>query len=43
MREVIYQGYLIIYQITPNLDIEIITIAHGREDLFNDVNKDWIL
>lgn len=43
IREVIYQGYRIIYQITPDQDVEIITVAHGREDLFNHLNKDWIL
>ena len=24
-------------------NVEIITVAHGREDLFNNLNKDWIL
>jgi plasmid stabilization system protein ParE len=43
LREVIYQGYRIIYQLTPNFDVEIVTVAHGREDLYNNINKDWIL
>ena len=43
LREVIYQGYRIIYRLTSDQNIEIITVAHGREDLFNNLNKDWIL
>ena len=43
LREVIYQGYRIIYRLTPDQNAEIITVAHGREDLFNNINKDWIL
>lgn len=43
LREVIYQGYRIIYRLTPELDVEIVTVAHGREDLFNNLNKDWVL
>ena len=43
LREVIYQGYRIIYRLTPDKNVEIITVAHGREDLFNNLNKDWIL
>ena len=43
LREVIYQGYRIIYRLTPEQDAEIITVAHGREDLINNLNKDWIL
>ena len=43
LREVIYQGYRIIYRLTPDKNAEIITVAHGREDLFNNLNKDWIL
>lgn len=43
LREVIYQGYRIIYRLTPTQDAEIITVAHGREDLVNNINKDWIL
>jgi toxin ParE1/3/4 len=43
LREVIYQGYRIIYRLTPDQNVEIITVAHGREDLFNNLNRDWIL
>jgi plasmid stabilization system protein ParE len=43
LREVIYQGYRIIYRLTPDQDVEIVTVAHGREDLFNNLYKDWIL
>ncbi len=43
LREVIYQGYRIIYRLTPDLNVEIVTVSHGREDLFNNLNKDWIL
>jgi len=42
-REVIYKGYRIIYRIMTNSDIEIITVAHGREDIYNNLDKDWIL
>lgn len=43
LREVIYQGYRIIYRLTPDLDVQIVTITHGREDLFNNLSKDWVL
>lgn len=43
LREVICQGYRIIYRLTPDQNVEIITVSHGREDLFNNLNKDWIL
>ena len=43
LREVIYQGYRIIYRISPDENVEIITVAHGREDLMNNLNKSWIL
>ena len=43
LREVIYQGYRIIYRLTPEENVEIVTVAHGREDLFNNLSKDWIL
>jgi toxin ParE1/3/4 len=43
LREVIYQGYRIIYRVTPDLNVEIITVAHGREDLFHNLNRDWEL
>jgi plasmid stabilization system protein ParE len=41
LREVIYQG--IIYRLTPDSDVVVVTVAHGREDLFNNLNKEWIL
>jgi toxin ParE1/3/4 len=43
LREVIYHGYRIIYRITTNQDIEIVTIAHGREEILKNLNTDWIL
>lgn len=43
LREVIFQGYRIIYRLNPDSDVEIVTVAHGREDLFNNFNRDWIL
>jgi toxin ParE1/3/4 len=43
LREVIYQGYRIIYRVMPNSDVEIISVAHGREDIFKNLNEDWIL
>lgn len=43
LREVIYHGYRIIYRLTPDHNVEIITVANGRENLFNNLNKDWIL
>jgi toxin ParE1/3/4 len=43
LREVIYHGYRIIYRLTPNLDAEIVTVSHGREDLFSNLSKEWIL
>jgi len=43
LREVIYQGYRIIYRLTPDSDAVAVTVAHGREDLFNNLNKEWIL
>lgn len=43
LREVIYHGYRIIYRLTIDLDCEIVTIAHGRESLFNNLDRDWIL
>jgi toxin ParE1/3/4 len=43
LREVIYHGYRIIYRITNNDDIEIVTVAHGREEIFKNLNTDWLL
>lgn len=43
LREVIYHGYRIIYRLTPDQNVEIVTVAHGLEDLFNNLNRDWIL
>ncbi len=43
LREVVYQGYRIIYRLTPNLDAEILTVIHGRKDLLDHLNKSWIL
>lgn len=43
LREVIYHGYRIIYRINVEQNIEIVTIAHGREELFKNLNTDWLL
>ena len=43
LREVIFKGYRIIYQITTDDDVEILTIIHGREDFMSSWNKDWTL
>lgn len=43
LREVIYQGYRIIYRLNSDSDAEIVTVAHGREDLYNNLNRDWFL
>lgn len=43
LREVIYKGYRIIYRVNAESDVEIVTVAHGREDLFNNLSKGWIL
>lgn len=43
LREVIYRGYRIIYRIKTGSDVEILTVAHGRENLFNNLSEDWIL
>ncbi|MGN6645399.1 MAG: type II toxin-antitoxin system RelE/ParE family toxin [Cytophaga sp.] len=43
LREVIYRGYRIIYRINPNADIEIVTVAHGREEILKNLNTDWLL
>lgn len=43
LREVIYHGYRIIYRIVNDEDIEIVTIAHGREEILKNLNTDWLL
>jgi len=43
LREVIFQGYRIIHRLNPDSDAEILTVAHGREDLFNNLDRDWLL
>ena len=43
LREVIYQGYRIIYRINQADIIEVITVAHGRENIFKNITKDFIL
>ena len=40
IREVICQGYRIVYRVRTNL-IEIIMVAHGSRDLDNPVNQPW--
>ena len=43
LHEVIYKGYRIIYRLNPDSNVEVVTVAHGREDLLNNLNKEWIL
>jgi len=43
LREVVYRGYRIIYQVTSDNDVEVLTVAHGREDIVGDFGKDWLL
>ena len=43
LREVVYHGYRIIYRLTPTFNVEVVTVAQGREDIFNNLNKDWVL
>lgn len=40
IREVIYQGYRIIYRLRPDA-IEIVMVAHGSRDLMNADNQPW--
>ncbi len=40
IRELIYQGYRIIYLLTSDL-AEIITVVHGSRDLSKQDNKPW--
>lgn len=43
LREVIYQGYRIIYVVSSLDKVIIITVIHGRENLLQKVQEDWIL
>ncbi|HET9054991.1 MAG TPA: type II toxin-antitoxin system RelE/ParE family toxin [Cyclobacteriaceae bacterium] len=43
LREVIYKGYRIIYRVNADADVEVATVAHEREDLFNNLSREWIL
>lgn len=40
IREVIYQGYRIIYRLRPDT-IEIVMIAHGSRNLSDPQNQAW--
>ena len=40
IREVIYQGYRIVYRLSPEL-IEVIMAVHGSRDLANMENNPW--
>lgn len=40
IREVIYQGYRIIYRLHADL-IEIVMVVHGSRDLSNPGNQPW--
>ena len=40
IREVIYQGYRIIYRLTPDA-VEIVTVVHGSRDLAGQQGKPW--
>ena len=40
IRELVYQGYRIIYLLTTEL-VEIITVVHGSMDLSKQENKPW--
>ena len=40
IREVIYQGYRVVYRLHPDL-IEIAMVAHGSRDLNNPDNQTW--
>ncbi len=40
IREVIYQGYRIIYRLRPDT-IEIVMVVHGSRDLTGQTNKPW--
>lgn len=40
IREVIYQGYRIVYRLRPDT-IEIVMVAHGSQNLSNPDNQPW--
>lgn len=40
IREVIYQGYRIVYRLSPDL-IEVIMAVHGSRDLGSTDNQPW--
>ena len=41
VREVIFQGYRILYWIINNLRIDVIAVMHGSRDLGNRDNQPW--
>ena len=40
IREVIYQGYRIVYRLRPDT-FEIVMVAHGSRDLNNPASQPW--
>jgi toxin ParE1/3/4 len=40
IREVLYQGYRIVYRLSPQL-IEVVMAVHGSRDLSNPNNQPW--
>lgn len=40
VRELVYQGYRIIYRLSENR-IDILTVLHGSRDLSNPGNRPW--
>jgi toxin ParE1/3/4 len=42
-REVLYANYRIVYRITNNDDIEILTVLNGARELMSAFRKEWDL
>ena len=40
IRELIVQGYRIIYRLTPDA-VQVVTVVHGSRDLGRQANKPW--
>ena len=43
LREVIFNGYRIIYDPSDSKKATIITVIHGRMDLSKHINSDWVI
>lgn len=41
VREVIYQGYRILYWLVDEQRLDIIAVVHGSRDLGNPLNQSW--